>query len=151
VTGERGRGAVLHALAALILIGGVSWWWRAAPRQDVDDRVTDWRHSAEQLLPEVGDQELANTLALESGAGHEEVVAVQPGNFLISVVCAGDDGSRVRVTLGSRSDSGRGLRCSGARTPDVFSVGLVGELHLRIAVETPGPVVFRYSLQRSNR
>ncbi|MDI6103823.1 DUF6023 family protein [Actinoplanes sp. NEAU-A12] len=150
MTGERGRGAVLHALAALVFISGIWWWWRAAPRQSVDDRLAGWRHSAEQLLPDVGDQEMANTLALGAGTGHEEIVDVGQGGFLISVVCAGDDGSRVRVSFGSRDDSGRGLPCSGPRTPEVFSVGLVGELRLRIAVETAGPVVFRYALQRSN-
>jgi hypothetical protein len=150
MSGERGRGVVLHALAALIVIVGVGWWWRAAPRQVVDDRLVAWRHSAEQLLPDVGDQELANTLALNGGAGHDEVVDVEQGNFLISVVCAGDDGSRVRVSLGAINDSGRGLRCSGARTPETFSLILFDELRLRVAVESPGPVVFRYALQRSN-
>ncbi|MFC4067144.1 DUF6023 family protein [Actinoplanes subglobosus] len=149
MSGERGRGVVLHALAALILVVGVGWWWRAAPRDTVEDPLMGWRHSAEQLLPDVGDQELANTLALEGDAGHEEVVDVEQGDFLISVVCAGDDGSRVRVSLGT-GDSGRGLRCSGSRTPEIFSVGLFDELHLRVAVESPGPVVFRYALQRSN-
>ncbi|MEV4280333.1 DUF6023 family protein [Actinoplanes xinjiangensis] len=148
MSGERGRGAVLYALVALILVVGVWWWWRAAPRQTADDRLVAWRHSAEQLLPDVGDQELANTLALEGGTGHEEVVDVEQGDFLISVVCAGDDGSRIRVSLGA-GDSERDLRCSGSRTPEVFSAGLSGELHLRVAVESPGPIVLRYALQRS--
>lgn len=150
MTGERGRGVVLHALAVSILVVGVGWWWRAAPRQAADDRLTAWRHSAEQLLPDIGDQELAQTLALDTGGGHEEVVEVEKGSFLVSVVCAGSEGSRVRVSLGGRYDTGRGLRCSGSRTPEVFSIGLAGELHLRVAVEASGPVVFRYALQRSN-
>ena len=141
---------MLHALAALILITGTWWWWRAAPHQAADDRLTGWGHTAEQLLPDIGDHEMANTLALESGVSHEEIVEVNRGDFLVSVVCAGGDGSRVRVSLGSPGDSGRGLRCSGSRTPDVFSVGLMSELRLLIAVETAGPVVFRYAVQRSN-
>jgi hypothetical protein len=140
---------VLYALAALILTVGVGWWWRAAPRQAGDDRLIGWRHSAEQLLPDVGDQELASTLALEGGAGHDEAVDVEQGDFLISVVCAGDDGSRIRVSLGT-GGSARGLRCSGSRTPEIFSVALVDELHLRVAVESPGQVIFRYALQRTN-
>jgi hypothetical protein len=148
VSVERGHGAVLHALAALILLVGAWWWWRAAPRPAADSRLIDWRHTAEQLLPDVGDHETASTLALETGAGHEEVVDVEQGAFLISVVCAGDDGSRVRVSLGA--GSGRGMRCSGSRTPEVFSVALVNELHLKVTVESAGPVVFRYALQRSN-
>jgi Family of unknown function (DUF6023) len=149
VSSERGRGIVLHALAALVCVVGVGWWWRAAPRAAVDERLVDWRHSAEQLLPDIGDQEFANTLALDGGVGHEEVVDVEPGDFQISVVCAGDDGSRVRVSLGA-GDSGRGMRCFGSRTPEIFSVGLFEELHLRVAVESPGPVVFRYAIERSN-
>jgi hypothetical protein len=148
VSVERGHGAVLHALAALILAVGVGWWWHAAPHPAVDSRLVDWRHAVEQLLPDIGDHELANTLALEDEAGHEEVVDVEQGEFLISVVCAGDDGSRVRVSLGA--GSGRGLRCSGSRTPEIFSVALIHELRLRVTVESTGPVIFRYALQRSN-
>ncbi|GAA4933014.1 hypothetical protein GCM10025331_17170 [Actinoplanes utahensis] len=139
---------MLHALAALILAGGVVWWWRAAPSQAVDDRLLGWRRAAEQLLPEVGGLELSNTIALEPGPGHEEVVGVEPGDFLISAVCAGAEGSRVRISLGS-GESGRGLPCSGFRTPQVFSVGLAGELHMLLRAETSGPVIFRYTLQRA--
>ncbi|MEU8656623.1 DUF6023 family protein [Actinoplanes philippinensis] len=146
MSGERERGVVLYAATALILTVGVWWWWRAAPRQAPDDRLAGWRHSAEQLLPDTGDQELADTLALEGVGGHEEVVDVEQGAFQISVVCAGADGSRVRVGIG---ESGRGLRCSGSRTPEIFSVGLSTQVHLRVAVESPGPVVFRYAFQRS--
>ncbi|MEU4618498.1 DUF6023 family protein [Actinoplanes sp. NPDC023801] len=145
---ERGHGAVLHALATLILAAGVFWWWRAAPHPDVDTRLVDWRRAAEQLLPDVGDHELANTLALEAEAGHEEVVDVEQGGFLLSVVCAGGDGSRIRVSLGN--GSGRGMRCSGARTPEVFSVSLIDQMRLKVTVESTGPVVFRYALQRSS-
>ncbi|GIE79944.1 hypothetical protein Aph02nite_58940 [Actinoplanes philippinensis] len=137
---------MLYGLTALILTVGVGWWWRAAPRQAPADRLADWRHSAEQLLPDTGDQELADTLALDGEGGHEEVVDVEEGAFRIAVVCAGADGSRVRVGIG---ESGRGLRCSGSRTPEIFSVGLSTRLRLQVAVESPGPVVFRYALQRS--
>ncbi|HWS37401.1 MAG TPA: DUF6023 family protein [Actinoplanes sp.] len=149
MSGERGRGAVLYALAALSLMIGVVWWWRAAPRQAVDDRLTRWRLSAEQLLPEVSEQATVNTVALEAASEHQESVEVEKGNFLVSVVCAGDNGSRVRVSLGV-GDSGRGLRCSGSRTPEVFSVGLATELHLTVTVESTTPVVFRYALKRAN-
>ncbi|WP_328462961.1 DUF6023 family protein [Actinoplanes sp. NBC_00393] len=150
MSGERGRGAVLHLLTAMILLGGGLWWWQTAPRQTTDPRLLHWRLSAEQLLPDVGDQEMATTLALQDGAGHEEVADVGHGEFLVSVICAGDNGSRVRVSL-SRYDSGRGMRCSGARTPEVFTVGLADNLHLRVNVEAAGPVVFRYTLQRMDR
>ena len=152
--GERGRGAVLLFLTVLTLLIGGTWWWRAAPEAAADDRLLDWRLSAEQLLPDTGEHEAATTVALAHGAGHEEVAEVDgSGEFLVSVVCAGEQGGRVRVSLGtggSGSDSGRGVRCSGARTPEVFSVGLAEQLHLRISVEEAGPVVFRYTLQRMN-
>ena len=148
MSGERGRGAVLHASAALVLVAGGLWWWHAAPRHTTDPRLLQWRLNAEQLLPDAGDQQTASTLALGPGSGHEEQVSgLGQGKFLVSVVCAGDDGSRVRVRLGG-SETGRGMRCSGARTPEMFSVGLVGDLRLRVNVEEAGPVVFRYTLQR---
>ena len=140
---------MLHALTALILVSGVVWWWNAAPSRAVDERLLGWRLSAEQLLPDAGGQELSSTMALEPGPGHEEVIGVEPGDFLISVVCAGADQSRIRVSLGS-GESGRGVRCSGARTPDVLNVGLVNELHMLIRVESGGPVIVRYTLQRAN-
>ena len=150
MSGERGRGAVLVFLAVLVLLAGGAWWWRAAPEAAADARLLNWRLSTEQLLPDTGEHEVATTLALTEGDGHEEVTEIgDSGEFLISVVCAGEDGSRVRVSLGG-SDSGRGLRCSGPRTPDIFSVGLAEQLHLRVSVEESGPVVFRYTLQRMN-
>ncbi|GAA1598178.1 hypothetical protein GCM10009828_024840 [Actinoplanes couchii] len=140
---------MLYALTALSVVIGLMWWWRAAPRQVVDERLTRWRLTAEQLLPDVGEQEAVSTVALEAAAEHEESVKVTPGSFLVSVVCAGDNGSRIRVSLGI-GDSGRGLRCSGSRTPEVFTVGLARELHLTVTVESATPVVFRYSLQRDS-
>ncbi|WP_430781344.1 DUF6023 family protein [Actinoplanes sp. G11-F43] len=149
MTGERGRGLLLYALATSIMMIGLVWWWRAAPRQVVDERMLGWRRTAEQLLPDIGDQERVNTVALSAESPHEESVEVARGEFLVSVVCAGDSGSRIRVSFGV-SDSGRGVRCSGSRTPEVFRVGLARELHLAVTVESSGPVIFRYALQRSN-
>ncbi len=134
---------------ALIVLGGATWWWKSAPQVVTDSRLLGWRLGTEQLLPESGEQEMATTLALEAGTAHDEVADVGVGEFLVSVVCAGDDGSRVRVSLGG-DDSGRGVRCSGARTPEVFSVGLTNQLRLRVNVDEVGPVVFRYTLQRMN-
>ncbi|MEU4425477.1 DUF6023 family protein [Actinoplanes sp. NPDC024001] len=151
MSAERGRGAALHLLAASILMLGGVWWWSAAPEQTSDPRLLHWRLSAEQLLPEGGDQESASTLALGDGAGHEEELGgLGTGTFQVSMVCAGDDGSRIRVSLGGY-DSGRGMRCSGPRTPEMFLVGLAGDLRLRVNVEAAGPVVFRYTLKRMDR
>ncbi|MFC7534957.1 DUF6023 family protein [Actinoplanes sp. GCM10030250] len=148
---RRGHGAVLYAVAALVLAGGTAWWWSAAPRASGDPRLLDWRQNAEQLLPDAGDQSVASTVAMGAGSGHEMIADIPGGNgtFLISVVCAGDSGSRVRVSLGG-DESGRGVQCSGARTPEILSVALAGELHMRVNVDDVSPVVFRYTLQRMN-
>ncbi|MEV6350807.1 DUF6023 family protein [Actinoplanes sp. NPDC051851] len=153
MTSERGRGVVLHALTVLILLAGGTWWWRAEPRADSDPRLLTWRLAAEQLLPDAGDQEGADNLALAAGAVHEEIADLDGGSFLVSVVCAGPDGSRVRVAFGDSEgqDSGRGLNCSGDRTPEVFSVGVAQRLRMGITVEVGGPVVFRYTLQRDDQ
>ena len=148
MNGERGRGAVLSFSAVLVLLAGGAWWWRAAPDTAFDNRLLSWRLSTEQLLPDTGEQEAAVTVALKDDAGHEEVAEVSgSGEYQIAVICAGDEGSRVRVSLGG-AESGRGLPCSGLRTPEVFTVGLATALHLRVRVEAAGPVVFRYTLQR---
>ncbi|KUL27598.1 DUF6023 family protein [Actinoplanes awajinensis] len=148
MSGERGRGVILHGLAVLLVVAGGIWWWRAEPAVESDPRLLTWRLAAEQLLPETEDQEKSDTLALAAEGEYDEVAALDGGAFLVSVVCAGPDDSRVRVSLGD-DDSGRGLRCSGSRTPEVFSVGVGTELHLRVVVEQVGPVIFRYTLQRN--
>lgn len=145
---ERGRGAILHGLAALVLIAGGIWWWRAAPRDDTDPRVLAWRLTAEQLLPETEDQELTDTVVVPASSGYEKGADLDGGSFQVAVVCAGPDGSRVRVSFGD-DESGRGMPCSGTRTPEVFSVGVGSQLRLKITTDELGPVVFRYTLQRS--
>jgi hypothetical protein len=142
---------VLHVLTALILVAGGFWWWSAAPRPESDQRLLGWRLTAEQLLPDTGEQEAAETMVLAAGDDYGKVDDLDGGRFLISVVCAGPDGSRVRVSLGDGGeDSGRGLRCSGSRTPEVFSVSVGDELRLRVMVDESGPLIFRYTLQRDD-
>ncbi|MFI1996525.1 DUF6023 family protein [Actinoplanes sp. NPDC020271] len=145
---ERGRGAILVVLAALILVAGGVWWWRAAPRDDSDPRLLAWRLTAEQLLPETGEQELTDTLVVPASGSYEKSADLDGGAFQVAVVCAGPDGSRVRVSFGD-DESGRGLSCSGTRTPEVFSVGVGSQLRLRIVADEHGPVVFRYTVQRA--
>ncbi|GIF09103.1 DUF6023 family protein [Actinoplanes siamensis] len=146
---ERGRGAVLHGLAALLLLVGGVWWWRSAPRDDSDPRLLAWRLAAEQLLPESGEQEMTDTVVLPARGGYDKAADLDGGAFQVAVVCAGPEGSRVRVSFGGGEDSGRGLPCSGSRTPEIFSVGVGTRLHLRALVEEQGPVIFRFTLQRS--
>ncbi|MFB9338501.1 DUF6023 family protein [Actinoplanes octamycinicus] len=148
----RGRGVVLLVVAVLLLVAGGTWWWSARPRSESDPRLLSWRLTAEQLLPDTGDQEAADTMVLAGNSETAKINDLDGGAFLVSVVCAGPDGSLVRVSLGEGDeDSGRGLRCSGARTPEVFSVGVGTQLRLRIAVDRIGPVIFRYTLERSSQ
>jgi hypothetical protein len=135
-------------LAALLLAVGAVWWWRAAPRDDSDPRLLTWRLAAEQLLPVTGEQELTDTVVLPADGQYEKAADLHGGAFQVAVVCAGPDGSRVRVSFGD-DDSGRGLSCSGTRTPEVFSVGVGSQLRLIVKVDEQGPVIFRYTLQRS--
>ncbi|WIM96208.1 DUF6023 family protein [Actinoplanes oblitus] len=151
MTGARARGVVLHGAAALLLVVGGAWWWSARPRSAADPRLLDWRLTAERLLPDTGEQEAADTMVLAAGADYAKTDDLDGGAFLVSVVCAGPDGSLVRVSLGEGDeDSGRGLHCSGSRTPEVFSVGVGTQLRLRVVVDKIGPVIFRYTLERSS-
>ncbi|GIF11176.1 DUF6023 family protein [Actinoplanes teichomyceticus] len=147
MSSERERGLILHGLAALLVVAGGIWWWRAAPRAESDPRMLNWRLAAEQLLPETEEQEKSDTLALNAEDEFSTVEDLTGGAFLVSVVCAGPDGSRVRVSLGD-DESGRGLPCSGPRTPEVFSVAVGTRLFLRVVADESGPLVFRYTLQR---
>jgi hypothetical protein len=149
VRGDRARGVVLYACAALLLAGGALWWFRAAPHGDVDPRIEKWRADAERLLPDVIQQDQADTVAIDAGADREVTAEVDTGKYLISVLCVGGPDSQVRVSLGEAgTDSGRGLNCEGGSQPDNFTVGTAGQLRMNVTVNPAGPVVFRYSLLR---
>jgi hypothetical protein len=145
--GDRARGALLYACAALMLAGGGVWWFRAAPRERVDPKIKAWRASAERLLPGADNQTDADTIALTAGEDHEVVANVANGSYQVSMICVGAEGTIVRVSLGEvGDDSGRGLDCGGARTPASFKVGVAGQLRANVSVGSAGPVVFRYAL-----
>jgi len=147
--GERGRGAVLYACAGLVLAGGGLWWVRAAPRDRVDPEIARWQHSAEQLLPDLEKQESADTLALAAGADQDVLADVSDGSFRVSVVCVGGAGSQLRISLGDAEDSGHGLDCAGDHTPYNFNVAIPDQLRMSLSVGESGPVVFRYSILRT--
>jgi len=48
------------------------------------------------------------------------------------------------------ADSGRGLNCADGAQRDQFEVGTSGRLRLYVAVSDLGPVVFRYTLLRTD-
>lgn len=149
MVGERARGAVLYACAGLVLAGGGVWWVRAAPRGLDDPEVTQWRRSAERLLPDTDNQESAGTVPLAAGADQEVVADGGDGSYQVSVICVGGAGSSLRISLSDTGDSGHGLDCaSDDHTPFQFKVSIPDQLRMNVTV-TEGPVVFRYSLVRT--
>jgi hypothetical protein len=147
---DRARGTVLYAGAAAVLGAGVFWWFAAAPREPRDPQIEEWRATAVRLLPDVASQTDADTLAFAPDTEREVFAEAGFGEFLVSVICVGGESSQVRISLGEVGDSGRGLQCTGGTGPESFSVSLVGELRMNVSVNDAGPVVFRYSLLRSN-
>lgn len=149
MVGERARGAVLYACAGLMLAGGGVWWVRAAPREVVDPRIERWQSSALRLLPDTDNQDSSGTVALAAGADQDVLAEGGAGSFLVSVICVGGDGSSVRISLSETDDSGHGLDCAGDPTPFQFKVSIPDQLRINVSVNESGPVVFRYSLART--
>jgi hypothetical protein len=148
VTGDRARGVVLYATAALVLVAGLVWWVLARPQARVDPRVEAWKASAEALLPFPIGLDGQGMVTLAAEAEHDAVAEVGDGEFEVSMVCVGGEGSGVRVSLGDQNDSGLGMRCTDGWRPDPFRVSVGGQLHLTVSVGDAGPVVFRYSVSR---
>jgi hypothetical protein len=149
VIGETARGAILYGCAAVLLTGGVTWWVGAAPADVTDKRVEQWRNIAQKLLPDAEGMLDADTVTLGAGMDQEVVANPGSGEFMLSVVCVGEESSRARVSLGAQgSDSGHGLRCSGERDPDYFTVSIVDDLRMTVSVADTSPVVFRYVIMR---
>jgi hypothetical protein len=150
VTSDRARGVALYATAALLLAGGTTWWFRAAPGQEIDPLIAQWRESAVKLLPDTAGEGDEDTVALAANSDHEMVSDVEPGKYQVSVVCVGGPDSRVRVSMGeAATDSGRGLNCADGAQMEQFDVGTSGRLRLYVTVGDFGPVVFRYTLLRT--
>jgi hypothetical protein len=152
VIGDRARGAVLYAVTAVLLAGGATWWLRAAPQDRPDPTIEQWRQTALQLLPDQEEQDEADTLALAPNTDHQVLANLDSGNYRLTVVCVGANGSQVRVSLGDTgTDSGRGLDCGGGSERENFDVGTSGELRIYLNVSEAGAVVFRYTLVRNGR
>ena len=149
--GDRARGVALYATTALLLAGGATWWFRAAPSEEVDPLIAQWRATAMTLLPDADGQDGADMVSFAANSDHEMVANVDPGKYQVSVVCVGGADSRVRVSMGeAATDSGRGLNCADGAQMDQFEVGTSGRLQLNVTVGDFGPVVFRYTLQRTS-
>jgi hypothetical protein len=147
---DRARGAVIYAGAAAVLGAGAFWWFAAVPHEPRDPEIEQYRQTVQRLLPDVASQVDAGMVSLPAGVEQEVVAEVGMGTFLVSAVCAGGAGSQVRISLGDDGDSGRGLDCAGEAVPVNFTVSAAGELRIHVSVNESGPIVFRYSLLRSD-
>ncbi len=147
MTADRTRGVVIYAVAAALLLAGGFWWFAAAPAGPENPLLSQWQATAVELLPDDAQEAGGGMLTLDAGADQVIESEVGTGGFVVAVVCVGREGSLLRVSLGEPgTDSGRGLRCSGAGAQETFSVSAAGSLNLRVSVNEVGPVVFRYSV-----
>ncbi|HET6532409.1 MAG TPA: DUF6023 family protein [Actinoplanes sp.] len=151
MTDERTRGIILYALAGVVLLGGGAWFFGADPIADESPELAAWRATAEESLPDLPQQAMAETLVLSSGGRAERTMPVDGGSYTLSMVCAGTTG-QVRVRLSSAGeDSGRAVPCR-PEAPEVdrLRVALANEISLRLSAENDaGGAVFRWRLERS--
>jgi hypothetical protein len=150
VIGERGRGALLYALSATLLIAGGLWFFRAAPPSREDPRVAAWQQSAADRLPDLPLQVTAETLVLDGDRTTERTATVDGGSYTLSMICLGA-GGQVRVSLSlAGDDSGRAVRCAEDPVSVTVTMAVAADFFLRVSGETDGnPAVFRWRLDRS--
>lgn len=145
---DRVSGVLLYAGAVVVLAVGAAWWIRAAPPLDgTGARVSAWRRTVEEVVPERVDQVEARTYVLNPGDDLDAEVEVRPGQHQLTLVCAGRGQVRVRFTSAGM-DSGRAVPC--AEEPGLLMIpAALGErLFLDIVAESQGQAVFRWQLLR---
>jgi hypothetical protein len=143
------RGVTLYGLAALLLLAGVLWFVRAAPRTGEDPAIKAGRRTAELLLPDLSMQSEAETMVLAAGVRTERSTSVQGGSYSLSMLCIGAGQIRVRLST-QGEDSGRAVPCDeGEPVPVELTVGLADEFFMSVSAETDRPVVFRWRVARA--
>jgi uncharacterized protein DUF6023 len=148
VLSDRAAGAILYAFALLLLLAGGGWFVRAAPELGEDPVVVAGRATVERLLPDVPQQSQSETLVLTEGVSTDRSTTEGGGSYALTMLCVG--AGQVRVRLSSvGEDSGRAVPCA-ARNPQSveLTVALADDLHLAVAAETRGTVVFRWRVVR---
>jgi Family of unknown function (DUF6023) len=152
MTSARARGAVLYALAVVLLLGFAVWYVRAAPPggPSADPRVPGWRAAAGRLLPDLPLQVTAETIVMSGGTTTQRTRPVSGGSYALSMICLGDQGA-VRVRLSASGyDSGRAVPCRESPSSVTLTVGLADEFLMRVNAETDSsPAVFRWRLDRA--
>jgi Family of unknown function (DUF6023) len=149
--GERGRGALLYAVSAVLLLAGGGWFYRTAPVTGDDPRVLDWQQSAARLLPDQPLQVKADTIVVAGDMTTERSTAVQGGSYSLTMICLGDGGRvRVRLSANSDGDSGRGVPCTADPSTVTLTVALASDFFMLVSGETQGgTAVFRWRLDRT--
>jgi hypothetical protein len=145
VTRERAHGLQLYVLAAVLLIGGIVWFFRAEPYVGADPRVLAWQATVIRELPDVQPQVSSDTLMIGSGAEREARTPVDGGSFTLTMVCAGIGQVRVRLSSAASNDTGRAVPCADAPSAVTLTVGLGTEFYLSMQAET-SEAVFRWRL-----
>jgi len=149
--GERGRGALLYAGAALLVLGGGAWFVVAAPRTGADPRVSRWMQTAARALPDQPLQIKSETMVVINNMTGERTDDVDGGSYSLSMVCLGDGGQvRVRLSSNADDDSGRGVPCTGSPATVTLSVALATQFYMFVSGENlAGTAVFRWRLDRA--
>ncbi len=147
---DRARGVVLYSLAGAVLLGGGLWFVRAAPQTGLDPRLARWQETAEEVLPDLALQTMADTIVITGDISTQRNSPVDGGSYSLSMVCAGTGQVRVRLSSSDRNDSGRAVRCSDQPTPQRLRVALADEFHMSVSGEQDdGGAVFRWRLERT--
>jgi hypothetical protein len=149
--GERGRGAALYALFAVLLLAGGGWFYRTAPATGDDPRVADWQDAAARLLPDRPTQVKADTIVVAGDMTTERTADVQGGSYALTMICLGDRGQvRVRLSANGDDDSGRGVPCTAKPATVTLTVALASDFFMLVTGETEGgTAVFRWRLERT--
>ena len=149
MTEERTRGVLLYATAAIVLLGGGVWWFRAAPDTGTDPRLAAWQAAVEEALPDIPLQADADTVVLDSSLSTDRTRPVSGGSYSLVMVCAGTGHVRVRVST-NRRDSGRAVQCADKPQPERLNVALADEFFISVAAEDDkAGSVFRWRLERN--
>ena len=140
---------MLYGLFGTLVLSGGLWYFSAAPESGEDPRVTLWRHSAVQQLPDLPLQVAADTMVVSENASAVRTTVVDGGSYDLTMICLGE-GGRVRVRLSTPShDTGRGIPCAEPPSQVTLTVGLDANFFMEVAGETDGTAVFRWRLDRN--
>jgi len=141
---ERVRRIQPYVLAALVLVGGGVWFFRAEPYLGEDVQVRAWRATVTRSLPDVQPQIDADTVMLGWAADREASVSVVGGSFTLAMVCAGTGKVRVRLSS-SGNDTGKPVLCADQPQRVTMTMGLGTKFYLAMTGETEA-AVFRWRL-----